>query len=573
MSHTSKRLGHVTERGAVALYDTGLHPIPTDLPIGTWVELTVGTSQVRELALPEAALADTYRVAADHKLTPYLPESVEAEGQAWANSPGIDDPALTDLTHLPFVSIDEETSKDLDQAVVVESTPTGFTVWYAIADAAHFVRPGMALWDEAMARGSTAYLPGLVVPMLPRILSEDIISLNEGVDRRAVVFEMTLSDDGRCSGTVMHRARVHSRCKTWFDAVQAYYDGGPCPSDDPAVVANLDHLRTIGEMRIRLAEERSMASYRRRPLDIHLPNKTDASFVALTAPRNAVERYNEQISILANVEGAIILANAQDPDVQAIYRVHDAPPDAAITRLRRQLTAFARAHALPEDIWTWDGNVPLATWLEELPNGGRQGQLSRAIHRMALRTNKRSTFQSEPDKHHGVGAPIYSRFTAPMREVVGIFVHKELCEHLGWATPNAPDEDERIRKAVINISHATRSRQSKLDRQMNRIVIDQLFEGELNRPQAERTAYRALVLGVSKDKAHVQLEMAPLDVKMYVSHLEAQFGTGLHVDPSEIALRDEDGTAFLAVGDAITVTAVSLDTERDRWQFQVEKAQ
>ncbi|MFT6819234.1 MAG: ribonuclease R [Myxococcota bacterium] len=571
MIHATKRLGHVTERGAVALYDAASPSIPTDLPIGTWVELTVGTSEVRELARPETALADTYIVAAAHKLTPYLPAPVEAEGQAWANSPGIDDPSLTDLTQLPFVTIDEETSKDLDQAIVVEPTATGFTVWYAIADAAHYVRPGMALWDEALARGSTAYLPGLVVPMLPRILSEDIISLNEGVDRRAVVFEMTLSSDGRCSGTVMHRARVHCRCKTWFDAVQRYYDGGPCPSDDPAVAASLDHLQTIGEMRIRLAEERSMVSYRRRPLDIHLPSNTDARFVALTAPRNAVERYNEQISILANVEGAILLANAQDPDVQAIYRVHGAPPDAAIVRLRRQLAAFARAHSLPKDIWEWDGKAPLATWLEELPNGGRDGQLARAVHRMALMTNKRSTFQAEPDKHHGVGAPIYSRFTAPMREVVGIFVHKELCEHLGWASPNAPADDERIRKTVINISHATRTRQSKLDRQMNRIVIDQLFESELDRPQSERTAYEALVLGMSKDKVHVQLDIAPLDVKLYVSHVEAQLSKELHVDPSEIALRDKDGTAVVAIGDAITVTALSLDTERDRWKFHVEK--
>lgn len=571
MSPGTKRLGRVTERGAVALYDASAPAVGTDLPIGTWVELTVGTQAVRELARPGTALADTYTVAADHKLTPYLPEAVEAEGHAWAQSPGIDDPVLTDLTHLPFVTIDEETSKDLDQAIVVEKTDDGFTVWYAIADAAHYVRPGMALWDEALARGSTAYLPGLVVPMLPRILSEDIISLNEGVDRRAVVFEMTLSSEGRCSGTVMHRARVHCRCKTWFDAVQAYYDGGDCPSSDASVKSSLDHLKTVGEMRIRLAEERSMASYRRRPLDIHLPSNTDAHFVALTAPRNAVERYNEQISILANVEGAILLANAQDEDVQAIYRVHGAPPPKAIDRLRRQLAAFARAHDLPANIWAWDGTVPLATWLEELPSGGRDGQLARAVHRMALMTNKRSTFQSEPDRHHGVGAPLYSRFTAPMREVVGIFVHKELCEHLEWASPNAPEEDERLRKSVINISHSTRTRQSKLDRQMNRIVIDQLFECELDKPQEQRTAYRALVLGVTKDKVHIQLEQAPLDVKLYVRHLEAQVERDLHLDPSEIALRAPDGAAFFAVGDAITVTAVALDTERDRWQFQVEK--
>lgn len=566
-----RRFGRVTQRGAEDLYDPTREPVPTELPVGTFV--AVSGASVTALATPDSALAATLELAVAYTLDPFLPVNAEREAAAWVASPGIDDPSLTDLTHLPFVTIDEETSKDLDQAVFVERTDSGFTVWYAIADAAHFVRPGMAVWDEALKRGATAYLPGLVVPMLPRALSEDIVSLNEGVDRRAVTFEMRLNERGVCTETVMHRARVRSRCKTWFDAVQAYYDGGDCPSSDDGVRVGLDALKTVGQLRIGLAEERAMASYRRRPLEIELPNNKAVRFVALTGMRNRVDRYNEQISILANVQGALILKNAGNDDrVQAIYRVHGAPPPQAVERLMRQLDAFARAHDLPKSRWVWSGEEPLATWLEELPSDSEHGRLSRAIHRMALLTNVRSTFQAEPARHHGVGEDIYSRFTAPMREIVGIFVHKELCEHLGWAQPSNVTADEALREQVINISHHARSRQSALDRQMNRIVLDQLFAAEAERPMSERTTFPALVLGVTDDKVHVQLDRAPLDVKVYVKHIAEQVGEPLHADPSEIALRNEAGDAIFAVGDTVCLTVVGLDTQTDRWQLTVEKS-
>lgn len=566
------RLCEVRPHGRLAHPATGAvfdHDVPYEP--GTWVDLAADGT-VTLVAQAGGALADTLRVAAAYRLDPHLPQSAEREADAWVRSPGIDDPSLTDLTHLALVTIDEQTSKDLDQAVFIEASEEGYTVWYAIADASHFVRPGMALWEEAVRRGSTCYLPGLVVPMLPRSLSEDLISLNPGVVRRALVFEHRLDAEGRCLTTRVHRARVRSRCKTWFDAVQSFLDGGPCPSDDPAVAPSLRLLQQVGTLRIRLAEERSMASYRRRPLEIELPDRGARYFVALTGLRNEVERYNEQISILCNVEGAKLLRDAHDSGVvQPIFRVHDAPPESAVERFQRQLEAFASAHQLDPARWVWTPEQPLATWLEELPHDGREGQLARAVHRMALHTNTRSTFQVEPARHHGVGAEVYSRFTAPMREVVGIYVHKELCEALGFTSPRPRREDEATVERIIDISHRARSRQASLDRDMNRVVLDQLFHRELLRPEAKRAVHKGLVLGVTKDKVRVQLDDAPLDLKIYVQHLQVQLGSELTVDDDEVALRDASGQVAVAIGDTVAVRVLGLDTERDRYNLHVER--
>src|SRR5262245_54480935 len=99
-----------------------------------------------------------------------FPPAVEAEVDAYLAAPGLDDPALADRGAIPFVTIDGPGTRDLDQAVHVEAAGAGFRLRYAIADASYYVRPGTALFDEALRRGASFYLPGMSVPMLPRAL-------------------------------------------------------------------------------------------------------------------------------------------------------------------------------------------------------------------------------------------------------------------------------------------------------------------------------------------------------------------------------------------------------------------
>src|SRR5262249_37166053 len=150
----------------------------------------LGRVEGAPIARPGDALDAVYRIAAHYDLNPIHPAQVEREVNGIVRDPGIGDASLVDLLHLPFVTIDNDDSRDLDQALAItkSSYGRGYIVWYALADASFYVRPRTALFREALKRGASFYLPGLVIPMLPRRLSEGLISLNEGQPRRALVF-------------------------------------------------------------------------------------------------------------------------------------------------------------------------------------------------------------------------------------------------------------------------------------------------------------------------------------------------------------------------------------------------
>ena len=568
-------------------------PLATSAEAGSWIRFRVeGGRAVAAgpiLAAAGGALADLYALAAKRGLSPLHPPAVMAETAAAVADPGIDDPRLEDLTRLPFVTIDEVHSRDLDQALFIERRRAGFTVWYAIADPAWCVRPGSALFEEALTRGATYYLPGLVIPMLPRELSEGTVSLNPRVDRRAMVFEVELDGGGRVEQTRIHRARVRSRVKTSYDAVQAWYDGdaalpgGETAASSARIAASLELLAEVGARRIALAEARGVVAFRRGEIAVSLGPGRDAGaepmrFVALADPRNDVERYNEQISLLCNVEGARFLMrdDREDDDVQPIYRVHDPPDPHRLEELSRQIGALVRRHRLDAERWDWrPGGRSLAEYLRSLPSTGSQERLARSIHRQAMLTGGRSLYATVPGMHFGVGADVYGRFTAPMREIVGIFAHKEAWEKLEGRPrhghrpePEAPD-DELLREQVVKAANAARQTQRELDREVNRRVLDQLFGDDLGASLERRPRRRGTVMGVSRSKVHVALDEPPIDVKVYIHHLSRRLGRRLAQGRDRVTLREADGTRRVTVGDEVTVRVTGRDHGRDRWELEL----
>lgn len=481
-------------------------------------------------------------LAAQHDLADTHSAQVMAETRAWVVDPGIDDPTLTDLCHLPFCTIDEVESKDLDQALYVEQTAQGLVLWYAIADAAHFVPRGSATFAEALRRGATYYLPGLVLPMLPRELSEDLCSLNAGVHRRALVWRMPLKDDGSIGEVTLTRARIRSRAKLAYDHVDRWLKQGTWPELDDGVRASLERLPEAGRLRMQHAQERDVVRYRRRQLAFSLsPGEGIAVWTDL---RNDVERYNEQLSLLCNSTGAAMLMGR--PDIAGIYRVHPSPPGDRVEELRARIAGLCALRGLSGP-YLWEGQS-LADYLEGLP----QGPLATAIHRQAMVANRASTFAPEPAPHHGVGAEAYGRFSAPMREVVGVYLHAEL---LGLAAPDAA-----LRDQVIEASNQARQTQKTLDKAVNLMAIDALFQRDVDQGAPPRLG---TVVGITRSRVHLQMDDPAIELKAYAQDLS----WALVPHESGAAAMAPDGSVRLALGDR--ARARVLGKEGERWRLDI----
>ena len=512
-------------------------------------------------------------IATALQLSVEFPPEVLAETEAWLKNPSIDDPSLVDRTALPFVTIDNAHSKDLDQAVFVQREDDGYLVAYAIADASFYVRYGSALFAEAMKRGASYYFPGFSVPMLPRPLSEGLVSLNPDGPRRALLFLHHLDAHGELKDTKLERARVRSRAKLSFSDVQKLVDDR---ERSPLKGAEFEEsqllLREVGRKRIALAAKKGLVRYRREEVSIQLDGE-GLQFAVMEAVRDEVELWNEQISLMCNAEGGRLLREFPNPAVQPIYRVQDGPDPERLKGLAALTRFVAKRHSLPEEPWIWNQETtPLAKYLERLPHaapGTKEDRLVAALTRQSVMVNLRSEYSTEPGKHVGVGAEPYARFSAPMREMVGVFLHKEAMELITGEHPPV-EEDEVLRAEVVKVANRSRGTQRKVQDLSNEVVMNRLFTPELSKPRAQRTRFVGTVMGLTSNKVHVRFDTPPLDVKLYLFDLAPYF-KGAWLEPAEegaILRAKGTETPLLRLGQAITVILAKRDEKTRRWIFE-----
>ena len=512
-----------------------------------------------------SARAALYAVVDGAGLDPNFGDDVMAEVEEALRHPGLDDATLLALDDVPFVTIDGAGTRDLDQAVHIELDGDGFRVRYAIADASHYVRHGTKLFDAALERGASYYLPGLVLPMLPRPLSEGLISLGPDGPKRAVVFDTRVRRDGSIVRTDVVRARIRSRGKLAFGDVQAFLDGEPGHrfAGEP-FASSLRLLPEIGRARLADAAVRNVVRYRREETEVRLDDEGE-DFVVTRSRRHDVELYNEQLSLLCNAEGArFVLEGAEEtPYVEPIYRVHPAPEAERVEALARTIAEVVRLQGLDPERYRFDPRASLAEYVARLPTDGPEARVAAAIERQAVLVNVRSMFSSTPGEHHGVGVEPYARFSAPMREVVGVYVHAEACEKLAGRPLISFTESAALRDAVIEASNRAKDRQRTLTDQANRLVLDRLFARDL--ASAARPVRRGTVMGVAASKVYVAFDEPAIDVKLYIGDLGRVARSFMRLDEAGACLLDDRGRTVLAIGDEIALRCEGRDEVRNRF--------
>ena len=149
------------------------------------------------------------------------------------------DAGLRDLRQLPWSSIDNDSSRDLDQIEAAERVDGGIRVRVGIADVNADVEAGSPIDRHAAAATTSVYTGVRTFPMLPERLSTDLTSLNEGADRQAVVVEFVVSAEGVISAPAIYRALVRNKAQLTYNAVGPWLEGTAAPPQKLAASAEL----------------------------------------------------------------------------------------------------------------------------------------------------------------------------------------------------------------------------------------------------------------------------------------------------------------------------------------------
>ncbi len=317
-----------------------------------------------------------------------------------------------DLRGIPLVTIDGEDARDFDDAVFAEPDGDGWRLVVAIADVAHYVRPGTALDQAARERGNSTYFPDRVVPMLPEALSNGWCSLRPDEDRGCLFAELRIDAAGQKRAHRFGRGLMRSAARLTYDQVQEEADRGETP--------RLPLASLYAAFRALLA-----ARQRRGTLDLDLPERRivfdEAGHVAEVRPRARLDSHRliEEFMILANVAAAEELERLRAP---CVYRVHAPPSTEKLESLRTFLHGLGISlppggEVRPRDL---DRVLRAVAGTEQAP----------LVNEVMLRSQSQAAYSADNVGHFGLALPRYAHFTSPIRRYADLLVHRSLIRAL-----------------------------------------------------------------------------------------------------------------------------------------------
>jgi ribonuclease R len=387
-----------------------------------------------------------------------------------------------DWRDIPLLTIDPIDAKDHDDAVFAraDSDPTnrgGFVIDVAIADVAHYVRPGSPLDREALARGNSVYFPDQVVPMLPERISNDLCSLVPGQDRAALAVRMVIGADGRKRAHTFHRVMIRSAAKLAYPQAQAAIDGRPDALTGPLLERVLKPLyAAYGALKTARAA--------RDPLDLDLPErkimlKPDGTVDRVITPeRLDAHRLIEEFMILANVAAAETLERMRTP---LIYRVHDEPAPEKIEALREFLQTL--------DISLPRGGTLTTSHFNRVLARVKGRDVEELVNQVILRSQSQAEYSAENYGHFGLNLRRYAHFTSPIRRYADLVVHRALIRALKLGSDGLPSsaDVQSLSEVAARISACERramlAERETSDRLIAHFLADRIgatFEGRIS---------------------------------------------------------------------------------------------
>lgn len=478
---------------------------------------------------------DVPAVLSQFRIRSHFPEAVEAEAAGFTEPGAHERRGRLDLRDACVVTIDPSDARDHDDALSVRTLADDrFEVGIHIADVSWYVREGSALDAEAALRGTSVYLPGAVVPMLPERLSADLCSLRDGVDRLALSVLATLDLSGALHEYRFAATVVRSRASLSYEEVQAALDGHtPLPAalqPDVMLLARLARAlrrrrQAVGALAIESAEikavvdadGRTLAMSRRESLESH---QLIEEFMLLA---------NRCVGEAGDVRGAGML-----------YRIHEPPTPSRL----EALDAMLRTLALPRL-----GRM-------DQPHKALQGLLltplesakRRLVHRLVLRSLPRARYLHKDVGHFGLATREYCHFTSPIRRYPDLHNHRRVREWL--RDRHEVPWDPHVHHRLADACTAREQDATDAEREATKVKGLRLMEGRLG----ERLS--GSISGLTPRGFFVELDDPPVDGFVRIGHHDDD---RFELDPSGVRLVGRRTRRRYQLGDAIDVLVARVD--------------
>ncbi len=492
--------------------------------------------------------AEELSIIRSYDLKEEFPPHVEKEAKA-QQSRGItanDRIGRKDFRNQTIVTIDGADTRDIDDAISLERTGSGYVLGVHIADVSHYVTPRSHLDGEAFSRGTSVYFPDRVLPMLPRALSNGICSLNENEERLTLSCVMKIDKKGAVKSSEIVESVICSKHKMTYTEVSAILDGDQATRDKYQDVC--DMIELCAELTHILQEKRAKKGS--VSLDVKeakiLFNEKTGEITIPDYERAFSYQIIEAFMVLANETVAGFMQSIEAP---FIYRVHEKPTEEKAAAFR----AFAQSLGLTprfqaDDVKPYDYRNLLKT-AEDLPSFS-------VLNRVMLRSMQKARYAAENKGHFGLASDCYCHFTSPIRRYPDLCIHRIIKEVLHGNYDAAVEKyaDFAPRAAQQSSDRERRAADAERD-------VDDLYKTMY---MSERIGeeFEAVISGVT---AHGLFAELPNTIEGFIP-IESLFGD-FTFDPERLRLVGR--TDIYAIGESVQIKVIDVDFYRRRAEFRL----
>jgi ribonuclease R len=363
-----------------------------------------------------------------------------------------------DLRDEIIFTIDNDDAKDFDDAVGITRTHSGYRLLVSIADVSYYVGIGSEIDNQALGRGTSVYMPHMVVPMLPEKLSNDLCSLVPYKDRLTKTVEMDFSRKGQMTDFKIYNSVIRSAARLTYSKVAARLGGTEhVPLEEKQITEKLfimnelyQHIRATrmekGELNFDIPEPDLIRDELGRIVDV------------VRTQRNLAHGLIEEFMIAANTAVAVFTCRAE---VASLYRIHEMPDEESMLELSEGLKKLGYTLSTGGKVDTLD--------FQRIINMSRGRPEEIAVNMLILRSLKRATYSTETKGHFGLAIKHYTHFTSPIRRYPDLIVHRitnSLLKHgshpygkesLDWVADHASKKEryaDEIEREAINLERA-----------------------------------------------------------------------------------------------------------------------
>lgn len=484
-------------------------------------------------------------IAREFELPYKFPESVLKEVEKISEEiPQSEIKKRIDLRDKIVFTIDPEDAKDFDDAVSVEKLDNGnLLLGIHIADVSHYVKENSATYKEALKRGTSVYLVGKVIPMLPEKLSNQICSLIPGRDRLTFSVFAEVTQSGKVVNYEIKKSIINSKRRFTYDEVQKIIDEGKGEFYEQISLLN-KIAKILREKRIKKGSINFFSpevvfklDKNGKPIEINI--------------KKVGESHNliEELMLLANQ----IIATHVKPKKGAeeypfVYRVHDQPDKEKIDEFAR----FVRSLG-----YSFDPNSSnKSKEFQKLLDSVKGTEEEAVVNEVAIRSMAKAIYSTKNIGHYGLGFKYYTHFTSPIRRFPDLIVHNLIYNFL----ENKMEKKYNIEELEKICQHASERERTAVDAERLSVKLKQIEF--LKSKVGER--FQGIVSGITNFGIFVELSQTLAEGLIRYRDMEDDYYV---FDEKNYSIFGKRTGRRIRLGDKVNVKLIRVDEEKREIDF------